>query len=288
MANKPYYTINEDQAKLHISQGNEKIGKGIWSFSTLPGNEEHLLKTKDKGLLTDIPGTCSKHCTNCFNSGCYAVSSALRYHTSIIPAWAENTILLRSGKLWEQLETFITLKNGKAEKYLREAHKQGIDPEAVLEKARELAAIKVFRVNVSGEIETVEELRQWNSLALAHKYIQFGVYSKNFEAIAEFLDGGSDFAKNFVVNISQWNHCADAFLEKYSWAKLNVFEYCPNNRKDCELPPEEIERLEKLPKCPAVTRSGHHAKTPDGNDITCTMCQNCYRKTGRHIGVWSH
>lgn len=288
MANKPYYTINEDQAKLHISQGNEKIGKGIWSFSTLPGNEDHLLSTSTKGLLTNIPGTCSKHCENCFDSGCYAVASALRYHTAIIPAWGDNTILLRNGKLWEQLETFITFKNGKAEKYLREAHKQGIDPDAAVAKARELAVIKIFRVNVSGEIESVQELRQWNLLALAHPYIQFGVYTKNFEAVAAFLDGGSDFAENFVVNISQWNHCADAFLEKYSWAKLNVFEYCPNNRKDCDLPSEEIERLEKLPKCPAVTRSGHHAKTPDGRDITCTLCQNCYRKTGRHIGVWSH
>lgn len=288
MANKPYYNINEDQAKLHISQGNEKIGKGIWSFSTLPGNEEHLLFVNTVGLLTDIPGTCSKHCENCFNSGCYAVSSALRYHTSIIPAWADNTILLRNGKLWEQLETFITFKNGKAEKYLREASKQGVDAKTMKKKAAELAAIKVFRVNVSGEIESAQELRQWNSLALAHPYIQFGVYTKNFEAVAEFLDDGNDFAENFVVNISQWNHCADAFLEKYSWAKLNEFEYCPSNRKDCDLPPEEIERLEKLPKCPAVTRSGHHAKTPDGKDITCTLCGNCYRKTGRHIGVWSH
>ena len=288
MTNKPYYQINEDQATLHISKGNSKIGRGIWSFSTLPGNEEHLLKTKDKGLLTNIPGTCSKYCAFCFNSGCYAVSSALRYHTSVIPAWAENTILLRNGKLWEQLETFITLKNGKAEKYLKTAHECGMNPDAALAIAHQLAVIKIFRVNVSGEIESVQELRQWNLLALAHPYIQFGVYSKNFEAIAEFLDDGNDFADNFVVNISQWNHCADEFLAKYSWAKLNVFEYCPNNRKDCDLPPEEIERLEKLPKCPAVTRTGHHAKLPNGEPLTCSVCKNCYTKTGRHIGVWSH
>lgn len=287
MANKPYYTINEDQAKLHISQGNEKIGKGIWSFSTLPGNEEHMIETKDKGLLTDIPGTCSHLCDGCFKS-CYARASLLLHHNVNVKAWGENTLLLRNGKLWDDLELFIKLMNGKAERFLRQAREDKMNPDEALKKAHELAVVKILRVDVSGEIENVEQLRRWNLLALAHPYVQFSTYTKNFEAVAAFLDGGSDFAENFVVNISQWNHCADAFLEKYSWAKLNVFEYCPNNRKDCDLPPEEIERLEKLPKCPAVTRSGHHAKTPDGRDITCTLCQNCYRKTGRHIGVWSH
>ena len=275
---EPKYKIDPTKARLHLSKGNSKIGDGIWSFSTLPGNAEHLLAASTAGLLTDIPGTCSKHCETCFNSGCYAVSSALRYHTSVIPAWADNTILLRNGKLWEQLEIFITLKNSKAEKYLKEAHEQGIDPDRALARARELAVIKVFRVNVSGEIENVQELRQWNLLALAHPYIQLGVYSKNFEALAEFLDGGNDFADNFVVNISQWNHCADEFLQKYAWANLNSFVY------DDHTDPE----VAKLAHCPAVDAKGHHAKRPDGTPIQCSQCLRCYRKTGQMTAVHAH
>lgn len=285
---KPFYTINEDQAHLHVSQGNSKIGRMIWSFSTLPGNEEHMLITAEKGLLTDVPGTCSRFCESCFGHGCYAVRDAKLRNRTVIPAWGENTVLLRSGEVWDQLATFITLKNGKAEKFLDEAHKAGMDPDEALKKAAELAVIKVFRINVSGEIQNVHELRRWNLLALAHPYIRFGLYTKNFDALAEFLDDGVDFADNLTVNVSQWAHCADEFLAKYSWAKLNVFEYCPTNKRNHGLPPEEVERLEALPKCPAVTRAGHHAKKADGTDLTCSDCENCYRKTGRHIAVWSH
>ena len=277
MTNKPYYQINEDQATLHISQGNEKIGKGIWSFSTLPGNEEHPLITSTKGLLTDIPGTCSHLCSSCFQS-CYAARDSRLHCNATIPAWGENTLLLRNGKLWDQLETFLTLKNGKAEKYLEEAHKQGIDPDVALAKARELAVIKILRIHVSGEYENAQQLRRWNLLALAHPEITFSSYTKNFDALAEFLDAGLDFADNFVVNVSEWHGIAKPFLEKYSWAKLNCFIY------DDHTEPE----LKAVQHCPAVTKEGHHAKLPDGSPIQCSNCLRCYRKTGQRTAVYAH
>ena len=288
MANKPYYEFNEDQATLHISQGNEKIGKGIWSFSTLPGNEEHLLYTSTKGLLTDIPGTCSKYCDGCFGGGCYAVRDAKRHNNATIPAWAENTILLRNGKLWDLLETFLTLKNGKAEKYLAEAHKLGVDPDHALANARELAVIKIFRIHVSGELENAQQLRRWNLLALAHPEIQFGMYTKNFEALAEFLDDGSDFADNLVVNVSEWHGVAKLFLAEYGWAHLNVFEYDDSLIAGGGMPELDKARLAKTPHCPAVTKEGHHAKLPDGSNITCDKCGRCYRKTGQRTAVYAH
>ena len=93
---KPKYIINHKNAKLHVSKGNSKIGKGVYNFSTLPGNEKNLLKLKTGTLLTDIPGTCSKHCSTCFSDGCYAVKSACLHSNVVIKAWAENTLLLRS------------------------------------------------------------------------------------------------------------------------------------------------------------------------------------------------
>lgn len=285
MANKPFYQINPEQASLHISKGNSKIGTGIYSFSTLPGNEEHLLTTSTKGLLTDIPGTCSRFCDGCFNGGCYAVRDAKLHNNATIPAWAENTLLLRSGRLWDQLETFLTLKNGKACKVLNEYWRDACDLkpgapefEEVLATARKLATVKTFRIHVSGELEDVEQLRRWNELALAHPEIQFGMYTKNFDALGEFLDDGSDFAPNLVVNVSQWHGVADEFLAKYSWAKLNVFTYDDHTEP----------RLEKVAHCPAVTPQGHHAKLPDGSPITCDHCRRCYTKTGRETAVHAH
>ena len=72
------YNIKLADAKLHITKGNSKIGKTIYSFSTLPGNKEHLIYAKGI-LLTDVPGTCSQLCEGCFGA-CYAVNSARLHH----------------------------------------------------------------------------------------------------------------------------------------------------------------------------------------------------------------
>ena len=293
MAQKPLYEINRDQAQLHVSKGNAKIGKGIWSFSTLPGNEDHLLTLKGGELLTDVPGTCSKYCEGCFGGGCYAVRDAKLHHNATIPAWAENTALLRSGKLWEELDTFLTLKNGRALKYLRETPYDASDDTAERERyvavARGLATVKYFRIHVSGEIEDANQLRRWNQIARQHPETVFGMYTKNFDALAEFLDDEPEgFAENFVINVSEWHGVAKTFLEKYSWAGLNVFEYDDGLQRGCGLDEAEKARLAKVPHCPAVTREGHHAKLPDGSEMTCDRCGRCYRKTGERTAVYAH
>ena len=279
MAQEPLYKIDAANARLHLSKGNSKIGDGIWSFSTLPGNADHMLFLKDGRLLTDVPGTCSKYCDGCARDGaCYAWRDAKLHHNATIPAWTENTLLLRSGRLWDELETFLTLKNGKAEKYLSTVLRCGLDPDIALRDARALATVKTFRIHVSGELEDASQLRRWNLLALAHPEIQFGIYTKNYDALAEFLDAGSDFAPNLVVNVSEWHGVAKPFLEKYAWAKLNVFVY------DDHVEPD----VAKLPHCPAVTKEGRHAKLPDGSPMTCDRCGRCYRKTGERTAVHAH
>ena len=246
--NKPFYQINEAEAKLHISlKGNSKIGEGIASFSTLPGNADHMIYTKDKGLLTDIPGTCSRFCAE----------------------W-----------LWEELDTFLTLKNAKAIKALHDG--------TPLQEARKLANVKILRQHVSGEIESVDDLRHWVEIARKHVETVIYVYTKNFDALGEYLDGGEDFPENYVVNVSQWHGVADEFLAKYGWAQLNVFTYDDSRKKGCDLPQAEKDRLAALQHCPAVLPNGHHAKLPDGSDVTCTLCGRCTRKTGKETAVYAH
>ena len=257
---KPRYVITDKSVKLHVSTGNSKIGKGVYNFSTLPDNAENLLTLKDGTVLTNIYGTCSKHCDGCFNGGCYAVNSAKLHHNCVIKAWADNTLLLRQGIIWGQLDDYVSQHKDK---------------------------IKLFRINVSGEAESVKDFEEWNKIALHNPSIAFGMYTKNFEALDEFMQKHGDTAPNFCINVSQWNHVADAFLAKYP-NKFNVFEYNPTNRSDCDWPLAERVRLAKLTKCPAVDIHGHHTKKADGTPITCKDCGRCYRKTGQITAVYAH
>ena len=145
------YNTTLETATLHISKGNSKIGKGIYAFSTLPGNETHPIIVNGE-VMTDITGTCSHHCDSCFNS-CYAVKSAKLHHNAVIPAWSDNTLLLRSGRLFDLLKAYINVKQ------------------------KSKSPIEIFRVNVSGEIIDEKDLAMWNELAILHPEIKFGVYT---------------------------------------------------------------------------------------------------------------
>ena len=262
--------------KLHVSlNGNTKIGTEIASFSTLPGDADHLVTLKNGTVINQIPGTCSSNCKYCFQN-CYAVNALKRYATSCLRAWSENTLLLRSGRLFEELDKFLNRKNVL---YLKT-------------KDQEMARIKVFRINVSGEITSGEELAGWNDLAKKHPETTFAVYTKNYAALEEFLAAHENTADNFVINVSQWHGSADGFLAAHP-GKFNVFEYIDINREDCVASEGLKEHMRELSSnksrmCPAVTETGKHAKRADGTPITCDSCGKCYRKTGKTTGVWAH
>ena len=269
------YVLKLEDAKLHVSKGNRKIGKGIWAFSTLPGNKDNLLYVKNKGLLTTVHGTCSKYCTDCFNNGCYAVRDAKLHSNVTIKAWGENTLLLRHDpkQLFAMINTFITEKNAK---YLET-------------KDEKYHRVCTWRWHVSGEIETLEQLELMNEVATKHPEVMFSVYTKSFDILDDYLTkhGEHGFASNFVVNVSQWHHVADAFLQKHPGV-FNVFEYDDSNLKDCEMSNEDKGRLTKVPHCPAVTSDGHHRLDKDGNPVTCDHCKRCYTKTGHATAVYAH
>lgn len=262
------YNFNE--AGLHLSHGNDKLGRTIWNINFVPGNEEHRPTmrvhdsenykklTGEEVYITNVIGTCSKHCSQCANSAaCYAFHSLVQHHNRCAKAWSENTILLRSGKLFEELDKAITLQQTKKDK------------------------IAKFRINTAGELENIDQLNGWNDLALKHPEIIFSIYTKNYEVIEELLNSGKTVADNFVINISQWNHEADEFLAKYP-GQFNVFEYDGTNRKNHDFLDEDVERLSKLVHCPAVLKTGVRSK------VTCDQCMRCYKKTGKITAVFAH
>lgn len=267
------YVIDPVAAKLHISKGNSKLGKGIYVFSTLPGNESHLLTLNSgKIVLTTVPGTCSKYCTNCARDGaCYAWRDAKLHHNVTIKAWGENTVLLRSGAIFPMIAAFINKKNAKFYKTHEDKDK----------------IVRTFRINASGEVEDLAQFESWNQLALDHPEVTFGLYTKNFDDLGAFITKHGSSAPNLVINVSQWHGVADEFIAAHPGA-FNIFEYDDTNRKDCDLDDASRARLAATQHCPAVTKAGRHATTPDGKPITCDMCKRCYRKTGAVTAVWSH
>ncbi len=269
------YLLTVEDATLHISKGNAKIGKTVWSFSTLPGNKDNLLYVKGKGLLTTVPGTCSKYCEGCFNGGCYAVRDAKLHCNVTIKAWGDNTLLLRHDPkgLFDQIDTFIKDKN---KKFLETNDEK-------------FHRVRTWRWNVSGEIENLLQLELMNEIAVKHPEVMFGVYTKSFDILEDYLTkhGEDGFAKNFVINVSQWHHVADDFLKKHPNV-FNIFEYDDSNLKNCLMSDEDKDRLKGVTHCPAVTKEGHHAKNAKGENITCDMCKRCYTKSGAHTAVHAH
>lgn len=268
----PLYEIKLEDAYLHLADGNRKLGKGILNFSVLPGNSENVLTIREnKILLTNVVGTCSRHCEGCFNGGCYAVNSAKLHHNMVIKAWADNTLLLRAGVVFELIAKEIKKRNSKYYKTK--------DPKDL--------KVKLFRINVSGEIENETQFEEWNNLAKQFPEVTFGLYTKNFEDLEKFMQKNGDTADNFVINISQWHHVADEFLAKYP-GKFNVFEYDNSNRKNHGFSNEDLERLAHTVHCPAVNFKGRHIQDKNGNNITCTKCGRCYRKTRQTTAVYDH
>ena len=270
------YSITLLFATLHISRGNAKTGIGVYTFNTLPGNSEHLLYVKEKGLLTDIPGTCSKYCTECAKDGCcYAWRDGKRHHNHCIKAWGENTLLLRNDpiRLFALINDYITKKNARYN----------------LTKNERWYRIQYWRWHSSGEIETLLQLELMNETAEKHPEVQFGVYTKNFDVLEQYIKkhGIHGFAKNFAINVSQWHGVADNFLAKYPGV-FNVFTYDDSHSAKCTLSEKEKKRLASLPHCPAVNPDGSRRIGSDGKPVTCTKCHECYKRHCIERAVYSH
>ena len=193
MSNVLYPMTYEEGMKISLVNGNHKVGKGIWCFNTLPGDEP--LCNSTKGQLTNIKGTCGGCCDGCA-SACYAIRDAKYHHNSVIPSLSRNTLIARHNidNMFEQL------KNG-----------------LIKNKAN------VLRWHSAGEIESYTYLLHMVKLAVEMPQVQFYCYTKRFDYITQYLKEFKKFPKNFVVNISVW-HGND---EGYTDPKVMKMRHCP-------------------------------------------------------------
>jgi len=186
------YEINYDSTmKISLVKGNSKLGKGVYAFNLLPGDEP--LSTKDKGQLTNVRGTCGGCCDGC-EKACYAVNDARRYHNTCIPSLGKNTVIMRH-----------SLDDGFSQ----------IKDELISKK------VQVLRWHSSGEIFSYDYLLHMVRLAVELPSIMFYFYTKRFAFIERYLNEYERFPDNLICNISEWN----GNTKGYDFAGLNKFIY---------------------------------------------------------------
>lgn len=191
MANVMYQINYEPAMRISLVKGNTKLGKGMYAYNLLPGNQP--ISTKDKGQLTNVRGTCGGCCDGCENY-CYAVRDTRRHHNSVIPSAGKNTVIMRHN----MEDGFKQLKEGLAKK-----------------KA------KVLRYHSSGEIENYNYLLHMVKLAIELPKVQFYFYTKRFGFIDKYLTECGELPRNLVCNISEWK----GNTKGYNLKGLNRFVY---------------------------------------------------------------
>lgn len=160
---------------LHMVNGNDKVGKGIYCLNTLAGDKP--LKKKDGTQLTNISGTCEGCCSVC-KKDCYArKTQVFRSSKNNLRNWNENTILAKEDpkKLFEELSEFLN---------------------------REM--VSAVRFHSMGEIPSPEYLKYMFDIAEKFPLVQFYTYTKRFEWIEEIIEKRKQPA-NLVINVSIWH-----------------------------------------------------------------------------------
>lgn len=168
-----------------LVNGNEKIGKGIYHFSTLPGTKEYTVTINGKEYQTI--GTCVRDCI-----GCYAMTGNYRYSNTINNIGIRN-VLARDYMGW-----------------IEKAIKAQIEAEN----------IKFIRIHASGDFFSIAYAEMWKRIAIAFPGVTFWTYTKNKEC--ESIFNGIDNAnivKSVIPGIGvNFGHC-DYILACYEFLK---------------------------------------------------------------------
>lgn len=130
-----------------LVNGNEKLGKGVYTFSTLPTNQ--IFDVVINGRSYSVKGTCPCSCT-----GCYATKGFYNM-PSVLKANAIKTILAR-----EHLDFVIN---------------------AILAQI-EAENIQFLRIHASGDFFSAEYIEAWRTIAREASATIFWTYTKNKEA----------------------------------------------------------------------------------------------------------
>ena len=137
-----------------LINGNDKLGRGVWTFSMLPGNVRYTVDF-GAGEILDIMGTCP-----CLCPGCYA--RAGRYNCSnVIASNARKTLLARRFINW-----------------LRRAILAQIAADN----------IKICRIHAAGDFDNMAYVDMWRDIVTATPGTIYWTYTK-VQAAENAFDG---------------------------------------------------------------------------------------------------
>ena len=169
-----------------LVDGNEKIGKGVWHFSTLPGTSVFHIQL-DSINSFNVAGTCVCDCP-----GCYAKSGNYNY-SSVIKALGIRTLLAR------EYMTFT---------------------EKAINAQIQAENIKFIRIHASGDFFNMEYVEMWKRIAAANPNVTMWTYTKNAKAENAFDDVPNVNIVKSVIPGKGFNfgHC-DYILSCYEFLK---------------------------------------------------------------------
>lgn len=170
-----------------LVNGNSKIGKGIYHFSTLPTNQIFHVVINNKSY--DIKGTCPCHC-----DGCYATKGNYNY-TSVKNSLAIKTWLIRNDLEFVKNAIIAQIKADK---------------------------IEFIRLHASGDFDSDSYINTVHEIVKECKETTFWTYTKNSKAENAFDDLKNINIVKSVIKGKGFNfgHC-DYILEMYNYLKEN-------------------------------------------------------------------
>lgn len=168
-----------------LVNGNAKLGKGVWTFSTLAGNVEYNATVNGESVT--VKGTC-----NCNCPGCYAQTGFYKM-PSTVNALAVRTIIAR-----EHVDFM----------------KRAIIAQIMADK------ITLCRIHASGDFIGSEFIKAWYDIVNASPECMFWTYTKNMEAENAFDDlSNCNVVKSIIPNVGfNFGHC-DYIMDVYETLK---------------------------------------------------------------------
>ena len=168
---------------LLLKVGNTKVGKSVFTWSTLPTNKVfHVLMNKETNDYMDIKGTCPCSC-----DGCYATTG--RYNDpAVIRSLAINTVLIRLYPEFVKRALIAQIK---------------------------IDGIKTVRIDAAGDIEN-EMIQVFHDVIEACNGTIFWTYTKNKAAENAFDDlSNMNIVKSIIPHVGKnYGHC-DYIIEAY-------------------------------------------------------------------------
>lgn len=230
-----------------VGGGNIKLGNNplFGSWSTMKGGDDEIRFVKKYGgSCSGTCGDCAKHCS----SSCY-VNHSYRYG-SVIQRHAINTVYMKE----DISKTF-----------------QILDEQLAARKKK----FEIVRINQSGELTGLDELKHWVELATKHPETKFYVYTKNYSAVQQLVDSQIPVPDSFTILISIWHKQGlDEFnkLKRLPYIKAFVYD-------DGEL------YIVPQTYCKAYDEKGKL-----DHNISCDKCKKCFNRNAQHqiIACKSH